>query len=135
MTITAEARDTLTSALDDAVDWVVFDTRPPTDELPTPCVYVDLAARRLADDDGAPVVIVTFPVVAIVDGGDDEQCRALDDVGDIIWDVVRSLDGGGVSATPADVDVGGPRLRSLITLVDVVVERPTLCPVTPEVSP
>jgi hypothetical protein len=134
VTITAEARATLTEAIDAAVDWPVFDTRPPTEALPTPCVYVDIAARRAADDDGAPVTVVTFPVVAIVDGGDDEQCRALDDIGDTIWDVVRSLDGGGVSATPADADVGGPRLRSLITLVDVVVERPTMCPPV-EVNP
>lgn len=132
MSITAEARATLTEALDAVIDWPVFDTRPPG-ELPVPCVYVDVVSRRAGDDDGAPVVVVTFPVVAIVDGDDAAQCRALDVVGDITWDTVRALDGGAVSADPGIVDVGGPRLRSLVTLVDVVVERPTMC--TPEVTP
>jgi len=125
--ITAEARATLTAALTPAVEpWPMFDTRPP-DELPVPCVYIDVASRRFASEDGAPVFVVTFPIVAIVDGDDAEQSRMLDVVGDVVWDVVWDLDGGAVSADPGTVDVGGPRLRSLVTLADVVVERPTLC--------
>jgi hypothetical protein len=130
--ITAEARATLAAALTPAVDpWPMFDTRPL--EVPVPCVYIDVVSRRFSSEDGAPVFVVTFPVVAIVDGDDTAQCRQLDVVGDVVWDVVWALDGGAVSADPGTVDVGGPRLRSLVTLADVVVERPTLC--TPEVTP
>jgi len=127
--VTAEARATLTAALTarlNPLEWQVFPTRPPG-ELPTPCVYVDVAARRAADADGAPVTVVTFPVVAIVDGADDEQMLELDNVGDAIWDVALELSAVPQYATPDDVDVGGPRLRYLVTSIDVIVEYLTLC--------
>lgn len=131
MTVTADARRNLTAVLtaglaDLPVPPTVSDTRPV--ELATPTVYVDVAARRFVDEDGAPVVVVTFPVVVIVDGDDPEQLRQLDDVGDLIWRVV--LDAGGVptSAAPGLVETGGPTLRTLTTLVDVATDHLTLCP-------
>jgi hypothetical protein len=128
VTITAEARATLTAALAaELAPWPVFATRPPG-ELPTPCVFVDVAGRRADVDDGAPLVVVTFPIVAVVDGADDAQTAALDDVGDVVWDVARALHAEPVYASADSVDVGGPRLRTLTTTVDVVVEHVTLCP-------
>lgn len=125
--VTAEARATLTAALEAVVaPWPMFATRPPG-ELPTPCVFVDVAGRRAADVDGAPVIVVTFPVVAIVDGGDDVAVAALDDVGDAVWDVARALHADPVYALADVTDVGGPHLRTLTTSVDVVVEWVTLC--------
>jgi len=126
MSITAEARQTLAEALGVAVAPVpVFDVRPL--ELVTPCVYLDVAGRRAADDDGAPLIVVTFPVVAVVDGTDEAQLRALDVLDDQIWDAALELSGEPVSAVADDLDVGGPRLRALITVVDVVVAHLTLC--------
>lgn len=132
MTITAEARATLTGALRTAcAPWAVTDT-PPADPA-VPCVYVDLAERQMTDDDGAPVVVVTFPVVALVDGGDAEQVRALDDVGDLVWRTMLELHAYPTSARVREADVGGPRLRALVTLCDVPVDHLTLCP--PEEAP
>lgn len=126
MSITAEARQTLAEALTAAVAPVpVFAFRP--SELPTPCVYLDVAGRRAADDDGAPLIVVTFPVVAVVDGTDEAQMAALDTLGDQIWDAAVALEGEPVAAVADDVDVGGPRLRALTTVVDVVVAHLTLC--------
>jgi ABC-type Fe3+-hydroxamate transport system substrate-binding protein len=131
VTITAEARATLTAALvlalaDLDAGIVVTSTRPL--ELATPAVFVDIAARRMADDDGAPVVIVTFPVVAVVDGADAQQVLALDDIGDVVWAVALELAADPSYATPGDIDVDGPRVRTLTTAVDVTVDRITLCP-------
>lgn len=127
MTLTADARATLTAALVDALaPLVVTDTRP--DELAAPCGWVDVARRRLGDADGAPIVVVTFPVIVVVDGADPEQVRALDDIGDAIWQTALELDAAPVTAEADTVDVGGPSLRNLITLVDVVTEYLTLCP-------
>jgi hypothetical protein len=127
MSVTAEARATLTAALAAAVaPWPTFSTRPPG-ELPTPCVFVDVAGRRAADEDGAPIIVVTFPVVAIVDGADDAQVGELDRIGDAVWDVARTLHAEPVYALADVTDVGGPQLRTLTTSIDVVVERVTLC--------
>ena len=125
MSITAEARQTLADALDAALDVPVFAYRP--GELVAPCVYLDVAGRRAADDDGAPLIVVTFPVVAVVDGADEAQLAALDALGDRIWDVAVELSAEPSAAVADDLDVGGPRLRALTTLVDVVVAHLTLC--------
>lgn len=126
MSITGDARSALVAALTPAVaPWPVSPV-PPL-ELAVPCVYVDVAERRADLDDGAPVVVVTFPVVAVVDGADEAQVLALDLAGDRIWDaaVAEGAEPAGARAEP--LDVGGPRLRALTTLVDVIVARPTLC--------
>jgi len=125
MSITAEARTTLAAALDAALDVPVHAYRPA--ELATPCVYLDIAGRRAAEDDGAPLIVVTFPVVAVVDGTDEAQMAALDALGDQIWDAAVALEGEPVAAVADDLDVGGPRLRTLTTVVDVVVAHLTLC--------
>ena len=129
MTSTAAARSELYDALAAAfagTGVVVARTRPA--ELATPLVYIDVAERRFADADGAPVVVVTLPVVAIVDGADDEQVAALDDHGDLIWRCALEVKAAPSVAVRADVDADGPRLRGLVTTVDVDVAHLTLCP-------
>jgi hypothetical protein len=129
VTLTAEARDTLYVALAFALDPLpVSKTRPL--EPATPCAWIDVAARRLADEDGAPVVVVTFPVVVVVDGADEQQVMSLDDLGDQVWHVALELSSTPTAALPDLVDLGGPRLRSLTTSIDVVTDHLTLCPIT-----
>jgi hypothetical protein len=130
VTITREARTTLHDALVTALDPLpVTLTRPP--DPATPCAWIDVVTRRLADDDGAPVVVVTFPVTIAVDGADESQVLLLDDLGDIVWWVALELDASPTYATPDVINVGGPRLRSLTTSVDVITDYLTLCPPTP----
>jgi hypothetical protein len=134
VSITAEARATLAAALEVAVaPWPMFPTRPPG-ELPTPCVFVDVAGRRADEADGAPLTVVTFPVVAIVDGADDAAVAALDELGDRIWDTARALSADPAFAAADITDVGGPNLRTLTTSIDVIVEYVTLCPDQPQLS-
>ena len=126
VTITADARATLAAALTAACDPVpVYEVRPT--ELAVPCVFLDVAGRHAADDDGAPLIVVTFPVVAIVDGTDEAQLRQLDVLGDQVWSTAVELSGYPTSAIADVTDVGGPRLRSLTTAVDVIVAHLTLC--------
>lgn len=128
MTTTAAAR----TALFDALSAAFADTPVAVEqyrplELTVPVVFVGIVGRRLDLVDGAPVVVVTFPVTAIVDGADDAQVAALDDIGDVIWRVALDL-----SATPtasaANVDVDGPTLHAVVTAVDVETDHLTLCP-------
>ena len=129
MTITREARTTLHDALTVALDPLpVGLTRP--DDPATPCAWIDVVTRRMADADGADVVVVTFPVTIAVDGADESQVLALDDLGDVVWHVAIDLTGTPTYATPDVVNVGGPRLRSLTTSIDVVTDYLTLCPPT-----
>ena len=126
-TVTGEARATLAAALGDACDpWPVTTHRPA--ELATPCVYLDVAGRRADLEDDAPIVVVTFPVVALVDGADEAQLDLLDSIGDRIWQCADRLEGFPSRADPGLVDVGGPTVRQLVTYVDVVIAHQTMCP-------
>jgi hypothetical protein len=131
-TVTGQARATLTADLVVACDpWPVFAHRPA--EPVAPMVFLDVVGRRADADAEAPVVVVTFPVVAVVDGADPAQLDLLDSIGDRIWHTAEGLDGFPSRADPGFVDVGGPTLRQLVTYVDVYVSRHTLCP--SEVTP
>ena len=126
MTATGDARQALYTMLalsiDDAVAHV---SAHQPDEVATPAVWIDVARRR-ANDDGVGLV-VTLPVVAVVDGADRAQLDALDRIGDLIWQAAGEV-GAPRSDEPYDLDVGGPRLRALTTYVDVDVFADTLCP-------
>lgn len=128
MTVTAEARTTLTAALADvfAGTPVTVTATSPTDPA-VPACFVDVAGRRMTDDNGAPIVVVTLPVVLIVDGADAEQVAALDEWGDLIWSAVLELSAVPTATSSSPFDVGGPRLRSTVTLVDIPVAHLTLC--------
>lgn len=127
VTVTAEARATLAAALELELAPVPVHPHPPA-ELATPCVYLDVAGRRAAELDGAPITVVTFPVVAVADGADAAQVAALDDLGDRVWSLAYELKGEPSATVPGVLDTSGPRLRTATTTVDVIVEYLTLCP-------
>lgn len=128
MTVTVEARATLAAALTATfADTPVTVTSTVPTELAVPACFVDAADRRMTDDDGAAVVVVTFPVYLIVDGADQAQVDALDGWGDLIWSTILDLAATPTASTTSPFDVGGPRLRTTVTLCDVPVHAITLC--------
>lgn len=126
MTPTRAARAALVETLGPVVAPIpVFDYPPP--EPVAPYVYLGDVARRAGELDGVPHDIATVPVVLVVDGADYAQRTTLDDAGDAIWWALSSDQWAPLRADPGDVDTGGPRLRTLTTLVDVYLTARTLC--------
>lgn len=126
-----DARHKLRDALGAALAPVpVYLTQPA--DLAVPCVFLGLSDSTPAQDNGAPVWVVAFPVVAVIDGANESQVIGLDYMGDRIADVAAEL--GATSARRAvELDVGGPRLHASTSLVELAIYRATLCarPSTP----
>lgn len=125
VTATETARARLVDALTTAfVPLPVAATRPL--DLAAPAVYVDVGSW---DDvtDVVPQIVVTFPVVVVVDGSDEAQTLALDRYGDTVWTVAAEIGGRPSTGRPDIVNTSGPRLRTLTVDVALTVGLNTFC--------
>lgn len=96
----------------------------------TPGAWVDAATVSVQ---GAGIT-ATFPLIVVVDGTDREQVRRIDAVTAVAWELleaVRLANGSTLqmlNASPVQIDVGGPNLRSVAISVQVPIGPRTLCP-------
>jgi hypothetical protein len=132
VTVAADGRANLVIALTDHVTPIpVFAYQPPHPIVP--CVFIDVVGRRRETlDGGGTVIVLTYPVVAVVDGTNESQIATLDELGDQIWTAIESINGRPLEAAADTVDVGGPRVRMLTTIAAQLTMPRTLCAATAE---
>jgi hypothetical protein len=123
MTAVAEARTALHEALEGVTPatWRVHRTAPA--QITAPCVFIDAPSIGTA---GAGLVVVRFPIVAIVDGAQHRQLEQLDELLVAMWDMASRV-GVPTSSSPAQLDVGGPTLRAQTLTVEITVAAVTFC--------
>lgn len=119
----AEARRALHQALEAVTPatWRIHRTAPA--QISAPCVFIDSPSIGTA---GAGLVVVRFPVVAIVDGAQHRQLEQLDELLVRMWDASSRV-GVPTSSSPASLDVGGPSLRAQTLTVEITLAAVTFC--------
>lgn len=95
------------------------------DELATPCVWVD-SPIELGTYDVAELV-ATVSVLLVVDGAEQAQLEALDDLEGAAWVALEQV-GTATTATAVLLDALGPTLHSVRLTLEVPVATRTLCP-------
>lgn len=98
-------------------------------QVNAPVVWIDSAQINLQSAGArSTVVVATFPVYCVVDGGVQQQLEALDAITAIVWDASsRGTGGAPVRAATQPLDVGGPSLRAVVVDVDIPIAARTLC--------
>ena len=135
LTAVSVARTALYDALRGSqalAQWRVHRTTPR--QIAAPTIYIDAVEMSVDDGTGAGVVEVMFPIILVHDGAVRAQVEALDDMLAHVWSAAMQV-GNPTDSRPANLDVGGPTLRSHLVRVGVPVLAYTMCPstlVTPE---
>ena len=121
--------DALVAALE-ATPWRAH--QYPPSNIAAPCVYIGTYASDLVE----PRIVISFPVVVVVDGADWRQVEQLDDIGATVSDAIFRAGGIPRRTTPTRLDVGGPTLRASETTAELTLATLTLClPVLQEATP
>lgn len=132
MSAISESRERMGGALrSDSVlpSWRIHDTPPAN--IAAPCAWVDMptVVRRDLSARGATVVVVSWPVMLVVDGRDDAQVRQLDEGIARLWDAIDALERTeALTVTAQPFDVGGPSLRGVVLTAEETILARTLCP-------
>lgn len=132
MSAVADARTALHAALSAsgpfgaASAWRVHRYVPET--IAAPVAYIDSPdLSTLVDSNGVTFVLITLPVVVIVDGLERRQVEQLDDALAAVWDAAIAAGGEPAAARAVSLDVGGPNLRAQIVQAEFTVPARTLC--------
>jgi hypothetical protein len=95
----------------------------PPSNIAAPCVYIG----TYASDAVEPRIVISFPVVVVVDGTDWRQVEQLDDIGAIVSDAIFRAGGIPRRTLPFRLDVGGPTLRASETTAELTLSTMTMC--------
>ena len=122
-TAVAEARSELHEALKGVTPstWRVHRTAPP--QITAPTVFID-SPSILTTTPG--LVLVTFPIVMVVDGTVRAQLEQLDDLLSAVWTAASRV-GAPTASNPIARDVGGPSLRAQVVSVEIDIAASTMC--------
>lgn len=129
MSRVADIRTELFDALRAATvtPWRVSKYPPAQPVAPTVWLGMSELAAATAGNPGVSVVVIRFPVTITANGDDARQVEKLDDVMGAMWDAMIHNRYEPIDATPGVLDVGGPRLRSVIIRTQKILYSNTLC--------
>jgi hypothetical protein len=139
-TVLDDARTALFEAAErvwEALGWPAerADKFPPV-TVRAPAAFVDVPVMHQAPTEAGQTFAATFPVVFVVDGGEQQQVEQLDALLAYGWQELAAVKIGppgsqrGVTVQtfgPEDVDVGGAMVRGLVARVQIPLQTRTLC--------
>lgn len=101
-------------------------------QLVTPCGWVEVPTVHQAPDGAGARLSATFPVFVALDGEDQAQAQAQDQVLSRGWDHLAAVKVNGLRVTvqtagPGEVDTGGTVARGVVFSVQVGLMRSTWC--------